>query len=77
MVGSPFTRPISRAMATAVLVASPVIIIIFIPASPHLLMASETSGLGGSSSPINPANTQIALDLLMPAYQLRYRLQFP
>jgi len=46
--GIAFHKAYFRAMATAVSVASPVIhYFIFIPASPHLLMASEPSGIGG------------------------------
>ena len=53
----PRTRPISRAMASAVWGWSPVIMMTRMPAACALAMAARTSGRGGSSSPTRPARS--------------------
>ena len=52
------TRPISRAMATAVWGWSPVTMITLTPAAWQRAMASGTSGRGGSSRPTRPQQTR-------------------
>ena len=48
------TRPISRAMASAVCGWSPVTMMTRMPAAAQRAMAAGTSGRGGSSSPTRP-----------------------
>mmetsp|Transcript_8199 Transcript_8199/g.20311 ORF Transcript_8199/g.20311 Transcript_8199/m.20311 type:complete len:287 (-) Transcript_8199:1623-2483(-) len=61
--------PTSRAMASAVVLLSPVIIMTRTPAFWQHLMADRTSGRGGSLIPVNP--TKVSPDST-PAYSSRF-----
>ena len=62
-----FTRPISRAMASAVCGWSPVTMMMRMPAVAQREMASGTCGRGGSSSPISPVSVMPRSSAGMPS----------